>query len=183
MKLTHIIRTVIIMLILLAATRSDANAQKLIKETQYQCIPCSAHSHEDRYDKAGSCPECGMELVQMTNYDINTEEVCKLIEENPGILLLDVRTQREFNGELGHLKGAKLIHISELEERISEINDYKNKPILVYCLIAQRSTRGSNLLREKGFTKVYNMLGGMKRWIAEHEDKLPCREKLWVKNK
>ena len=183
MKLTHIIRAVKNMLILLAAGRSDANARELITETQYQCISCGAHPHEDRYDNPGSCPKCGMELVQMKNFNIQPEEVCKLIEENPGILLLDVRTKKEYYGNLGHLKDAKLIHISQLESRISEINDYKNKPILVYCTVAQRSTIGSNLLREKGFTKVYNMLGGMKRWIAGQEDKLPCREKLWVKKK
>ena len=169
-------------LMLITFSAQSVLSQKLITDTKYQCVPCGAHPHEELYDKAGSCPECGMELVQMTNFDIQPEEVCKLIEENPDILLLDVRAEREFNGDQGHLKDAKLIHISQLEERISELNDYKNKEILVYCTVAMRSTTGSNLLREKGFTKVYNMLGGLTKWIAEHEDKLPCREKLWVKN-
>lgn len=78
-------------------------------------------------------------------------------------LLLDVRTKGEYKE--GHIKDATLIPVQELENRINELADYKNKPIYVYCRSGNRSTVASKMLLDKGYTEVYNLQKGIKGWI------------------
>ncbi len=85
-------------------------------------------------------------------------------------VVLDVRTTQEFDGELGHLPGAVLIPVQELEQRISELEQYKGKKIIAYCRTGNRSGKATSLLNQKGYD-VVNMLGGMVEW---NEKKLPA---------
>ena len=73
---------------------------------------------------------------------------------NQGALLVDVRTQGEF--DQGHLPGAKLIPVNEVQQRIAEFGDDKNRPIVVYCKSGGRSGRAQSMLQEAGFTDVTN---------------------------
>jgi len=66
----------------------------------------------------------------VTEYkDLLTMEAIELIK-NDSPLILDVRTKKEY--EQGHIKNSKLIPIDELQNRINEIENYKDKKILVY---------------------------------------------------
>ncbi|HHJ80071.1 MAG TPA: rhodanese-like domain-containing protein [Candidatus Tenderia electrophaga] len=73
---------------------------------------------------------------------------------NDGALLVDVRTPGEF--KQGHLPGAKLIPVSEVESRLAEFGEDKSKPIVVYCKSGMRSGKAEGILREKGYTNVLN---------------------------
>lgn len=77
-------------------------------------------------------------------------------------LILDVRTPREYYA--GHLANAKLIPVQQLADRISEIADYKNNDILVYCRSGNRSTVASEILVRNGFKKIHNMKNGITGW-------------------
>ena len=81
----------------------------------------------------------------------------------PNLIILDVRNPPEYN--LGHLYDAILIPYDELEEKIHEIEVYKNTEIIVYCKSGYRSQLASEILVEDGFIKVYNMHGGILAWI------------------
>lgn len=83
--------------------------------------------------------------------------------QSEGAFLLDVRTKGEYNES--HLKDATLIPVQELEQRMSELEKYKTKPIYVYCRSGNRSTVASKMLLDKGFTEVYNLQKGIKGWI------------------
>lgn len=83
-------------------------------------------------------------------------------------VIIDVRSSGEFEDtsqfaglNLGHLKGAKNINVSELGKRLSEVRDYKDKPVFVVCSHSQRSRRASRMLADSGFTNVININGGM----------------------
>lgn len=96
------------------------------------------------------------------------QELCNELKNHPDRLLLDVRSSGEYEDtssavryNLGHLKGAKNIDVQELSKRISEISAYKNKPVFVYCSHSQRSRRASTMLADSGFTKVFNINGGV----------------------
>ena len=93
--------------------------------------------------------------------EINADDGAKLIK-NSNPLILDVRTPNEYHQ--GHIRNSKLIPVQQLESRISEINEYKDKPILVYCRSGNRSTVASEILIKHGFKKVYNLMGGIKGW-------------------
>ena len=78
-------------------------------------------------------------------------------------VVLDVRTEEEFYGPLGHIEGAMLIPIDDLENRLSELNSVKNEKIYVVCRTGGRSGRGKDFLNSNGFTAV-NVDGGMVAW-------------------
>jgi len=94
---------------------------------------------------------------------VTAEEVKKKIENKENILLLDVRTPGEFNGPLGHLKGATLIPLQILEDSVSTLEKYKDKEVIVYCRSGNRSQGATRIMMANGF-KAVNMLGGMKAW-------------------
>ena len=94
-------------------------------------------------------------------------EAERLIRSDSTVVVLDVRTEDEFKGTLGHLDGALLIPIQSLGERVSELEQYRSQTIVVYCRTGGRSTRASSMLKGKGF-RVLNMDGGITQWNAEH---------------
>ncbi len=102
------------------------------------------------------------------------EDLSQQLKANPGYLLLDVRSKEE-NGDtskmgmnIGHFKNAKNINVNELGARINELENDKNKPIFVYCSHSQRSRRASKMLADSGFTKVFNINGGMSALIQSN---------------
>ncbi len=95
--------------------------------------------------------------------NITNKQAKKLIKKNSSLIILDVRTKTEY--DTGHLKNAKLIPISELEERLDELD--KNSPILVYCRRGNRSATASKILMRNEFKKIYNLKNGIENWDGE----------------
>ena len=85
----------------------------------------------------------------------------EILSENT--FVLDVRTEAECYGPLGHIDGAILIPIDELSLRINELEDMKDRDIYVVCRSGNRSNVGKNILRENGFNAI-NVDGGMLAW-------------------
>jgi len=92
--------------------------------------------------------------------NVNVSEAKQMIESNPNLVILDVRTQTEYDE--GHIENAVLIPVSELEGRLDELDSEKDT--LVYCRSGVRSATASQILVDNGFISVYNMLGGMLAW-------------------
>jgi rhodanese-related sulfurtransferase len=92
-------------------------------------------------------------------WEIAPEWVARHLNE---IQVLDVRTREEFDGELGHVPGARLIPLDELRTRVSEIAD--EKPVVVVCQTGKRSAMATVILRKAGLTRVANLAGGMVRF-------------------
>lgn len=80
-----------------------------------------------------------------------------------GDQLLDVRTKEEWDE--GHLKGAKLLTLCDegFADKAKAVLDSK-KPLVIYCHSAKRSATAAKLLRDAGFTAVYDMAGGIVAW-------------------
>jgi phage shock protein E len=95
--------------------------------------------------------------------DITVTELKDRLEKKNDLVILDVRTKEEYESEAGHLPGAILIPIQDLEKRYHQLDSLKSKEIVAYCRSGVRSARASKFLGEKGF-KVLNMLGGIKAW-------------------
>lgn len=79
-----------------------------------------------------------------------------------GALVIDVREPDEW--AQGHIPGATLIPLGELEARLSEVPG--DKPIVVVCRSGNRSAQGRDVLQAAGFAEVTSMEGGMTDWIA-----------------
>ena len=117
---------------------------------------------------AGSSNQKPIEQIPKKEYPkITVADVQKKIYKKNNILLLDVRTLDEFDGPLGHIAGAILIPIQEIEQRIDELNKHKEKEIIVICRSGNRSQTGTRILISHGFNAV-NMVGGMKAWNDLH---------------
>lgn len=100
------------------------------------------------------------------NHDVVLVNVAtaKAMIQDSTVKILDVRTSQEFSQ--GHIKGAVLIPVSELSDRIQELVPFKNRSILVYCHSGNRSATASRILKKAGFTKISNLQGGIKAWIS-----------------
>jgi len=83
-------------------------------------------------------------------------------------LVIDVREEDEFTGELGHIPGARRIGLRELSERAGEIEEYKHREIVVICRVGVRSATAAAILTGLGFDHVLNMRGGMLDWNDAH---------------
>lgn len=81
------------------------------------------------------------------------------------VQIVDVREPSEFNDELGHIAGARLIPLGALKARLEELD--KTAPTVVYCRSGARSARATLLMQQNGFQRVANLSGGMLRWRAQ----------------
>ena len=88
---------------------------------------------------------------------------------NDKSIVLDVRTEEEYFGPLGHINGAILIPIDQLENRLSELEIYKNDTIYVVCRSGNRSNFGKDILNANNF-KAINIDGGMLAWKADTDE-------------
>lgn len=79
-----------------------------------------------------------------------------------GALLLDVREPAEYAAV--HTPNAKLLPLGEVNQRLKELDTYKDKPIVVICRSGRRSAQAVALLQEAGFTQVSNVQGGIQAW-------------------
>jgi rhodanese-related sulfurtransferase len=101
--------------------------------------------------------------TKISESEITVQQVKTRIDSSDNVLLLDVRTAGEYDGALGHIDSAMLIPLGELENRIAELEGYKNIDIIVICRSGNRSGIATQILREKGY-RAKNMLGGMLAW-------------------
>lgn len=100
------------------------------------------------------------------------QDLCPTLRANPGVIV-DVRSSGEYEDtaasraqNMGHMAAALNIDLRELATRWREIEEYKDKPVYVYCATSQRSRRAAKLLADSGFTRVYNINGGMSSFRA-----------------
>lgn len=81
---------------------------------------------------------------------------------NDGAILLDVRTEEEYNEK--HIDGASLLPLDEIDiDHISQLVSDKDTPIIVYCKSGNRSQQAREKLIALGYSKVYD-LGAMNNW-------------------
>ena len=96
-----------------------------------------------------------------TDRDITVQEAHEYLG-NEDILFLDVRNRQELVNE-GRIKNALLIPVSVLERRLTELEQHKEKKIIVYCRSGRRSQIATEILNENNFN-AYNMDGGFLAW-------------------
>jgi len=105
-----------------------------------------------------------LEFLNGTSYgNISVEQAKMLIESDPSMVLVDVRTASEFSS--GHIEGAVNLCVCNEEELLHNLES--RDEILVYCLSGTRSLKAMMILSENGYSKVYNMLGGIIEWIEK----------------
>ena len=106
-------------------------------------------------------------LIQIME-DITPEEAYILKQENKdntNFVILDVRTSEEFSDE--YIENAiNLDYYSNTFKNDLDRLD-KNKTFLIYCRSGRRSENALNMMKDFDFKEVYNVLGGITKWISE----------------
>ncbi|MFO1380796.1 MAG: rhodanese-like domain-containing protein [Chitinivorax sp.] len=91
-----------------------------------------------------------------------TPDAARLLIEQQGAIVLDVRSGVEL--ATGRLPGAMHIPLGELENRLAELEAWRDKPVVVNCQMGGRSLSACQLLKKHGFSDIYNLKGGIAAW-------------------
>ena len=98
--------------------------------------------------------------------NITAEEAKQIMDSEEGYIILDVRTQEEY--DQGHIPGAIVISHEEIEEKAEEVLTDKDQLILVYCRSGRRSKIAAEALVKLGYTNIKEF-GGIIDWPYETE--------------
>lgn len=105
------------------------------------------------------------ETPQKAEYEqINAQQAKEIMEKETGYIIIDARTQEEFDE--GHIEGAVLIPEHEIMQRAEKELPQKDQLILVYCRSGRRSKIASQALVDLGYTNVKEF-GGIIDWPYE----------------
>jgi rhodanese-related sulfurtransferase len=96
---------------------------------------------------------------------VQPDQLAALLAQSDAPLLLDVRTPEEF--AQGHVPGATLVPVQELEAHFAELDAYRARGVVTYCEVGGRATQAAELLRANGFSNVRLLDGSMRRWRDE----------------
>ncbi|HNV88741.1 MAG TPA: rhodanese-like domain-containing protein [Methylotenera sp.] len=92
---------------------------------------------------------------------ITPNEAATMFSEQQAIIV-DVREDSEWNEE--HIAGAIHIPLAQVENRLSELAQYKNSTVITQCRSGKRSAKAAGMLQAAGFNKVLNLTGGIIAW-------------------
>jgi len=117
-------------------------------------------------DEKPACEVSGTrgDAAQVLVRTVSVGEAAVLLPGKQRPLLLDVRGPEEFDGELGHVKGARLLPLNELAGRTGELGEWRERPVLVVCTGGGRSSTAAGVLTAAGFRDVRSISGGMLAW-------------------
>lgn len=92
---------------------------------------------------------------------ISAQELVNLVNRDKA-LVVDVRDRKEFGA--GHIVNAVNIPFASLEKRLSELENDRERPIVVTCKMGQHAGAAGALLRKAGFSNVMRLSGGIAEW-------------------
>jgi len=137
-----------------------------------------------RLERDPECPACGTRTLQtLIDYEafcgirggedavpeIAPHELAARFAAGDRPLLLDVREPREW--EMARIEGARLVPLGTLAGAIPSLD--REAEIVVMCKSGVRSANAARQLRDAGFRRVLNLAGGIKRWSADVDPRVP----------
>jgi sulfur-carrier protein adenylyltransferase/sulfurtransferase len=134
------------------------------------CPICSEHpTQHELIDYDQFCGVNATDEAVETAFEISAPELKSWLEEGRRVTVLDVRNPPEW--EINQLAGAKLIPLSELQDRLGELDPADT--IVVHCHHGMRSARAVNMLRQMGFSRAINLAGGIDAWSTMVDPSVP----------
>jgi len=108
-------------------------------------------------------------ILRMHDYpEITVDELYDRVNSDEPPLLIDIRGLEDFNGKgytkYGHIPNAVSIPMLELETRLEELEEYKEKEIVTMCPGGGLSLAAVDVMREAGFEDVKSLKGGTDAW-------------------
>jgi len=107
--------------------------------------------------------------------NIDSKDAFDLIKNTAGLVIIDIRTESEFasrdslmQNNIGHLKNAINIPQAVFSEKIDSYRIAAGSPILLYDLHGYNSMDVVDILRAKGFSRIYNLFEGLEGFMSDH---------------
>jgi len=91
--------------------------------------------------------------------NVSGKDAALLIRDTKNLVIIDVRTNNEYKS--GHINGSNLMPVSEIASRITELEKFRGKPLLVHCASGGRSPKAVNILLKNKFGPIYHMNHGL----------------------
>lgn len=142
---------ILLLLILLVAASCDASNTE------------DATTEENASTDVPNATEASSSMDAKVN-TIDADTAIEMMASGDPYVLVDVRTKEEYAE--GHIEGAILLPLDQLETLAEEQLPDKDATILVYCRSGNRSAQASALLVELGYTQIYDF-GGIMDWPGE----------------
>lgn len=98
-------------------------------------------------------------------FHIDVHGLALLLESDPNLLLVDVRTSEERTGPLGGIPQSRNVPLREIEKNPEQFP--RDKTLVLICSSGYRSSKAADLLAEHGYI-AYSVDGGMEAWRAAH---------------
>ena len=98
-------------------------------------------------------------------------ELKPFLQQNPDAVVIDVRESWEH--DLVRLPGARLLPLKTLPAKASEVLPDRAQAVVLHCHHGMRSMRACEFLESQGYTRLYNLTGGIAQYAAEVDPSLP----------
>ncbi len=99
--------------------------------------------------------------TQRGGKSVSAQQLVDMVNREDAVVL-DVRDKKEYDA--GHIVDAVNIPYASLESRLSELKDYKERPLVIACRMGQHAGAAGTLLRKNGFEQVSRLTGGIAEW-------------------
>lgn len=106
-----------------------------------------------------------------TPLEVDCQTVKRKLDGGDVFLFLDCREKEEY--ATAKIPGTVLIPMSEIVERVGELEAHKDQEIIVHCHHGGRSLRVTNWLRQQGFSRTSNLAGGIDQWSQVIDPTVP----------
>ncbi len=124
----------------------------------------SPHSYEPAAARGGASRDALDTGPSTGDLEVQPEELRELLEARNDVLLIDVRQAQEL-ADAGLIEGSLHIPSQDLPHRLEDLD--KEKVTVVYCRLGGRSMDAAMFMREKGFTDVRSLGGGLVGWQSD----------------
>jgi rhodanese-related sulfurtransferase len=104
-------------------------------------------------------------------FEISVAETKSLLDSEADFYFMDCREQNEWDYVM--IEGAELLPMSEIQDRIDELEPQKERHIVIHCHHGGRSLQVAQWLRQQGFAQAQSMAGGIDVWSQEIDDSKP----------
>jgi rhodanese-related sulfurtransferase len=97
---------------------------------------------------------------------IRQDALLEQLQNGDSPIILDVRTPREY--KQGHVPGAVNLPYQQIGRRMAELEQIRDRQVVVYCEVGPRARVAQSMLEQAGFTDVQHLAGDMAGWRRAH---------------
>ena len=137
-----------------------------------QCVVCGPDPTVTAlidYDAFCAGPAPLVSSAPMHENEVSVEELKTMRDRGDALVLVDVREPREW--AISDLPNSVKIPLGTLPQSLDKLS--KDDEIVVYCRTGGRSGNAVQFLKQQGFEKVKNLVGGINRWAERIDTNLP----------